>query len=177
MFLCLLGVNWVMLKTTLELLSKWEGIGNRGRKEHWWRTIPASIWWTLWKERNSRCFDGHNSYLQKIRTNCNDLYYKPGSASILKASSIPFSPNGPPNACWNCPPITYATPLSPFEDGSATKLIGDEGSPRLSPLVTRRLPFTTLLFLQFKDETHERMGKEKEREKKDAANAISEAMQ
>ena len=71
MFLCLLGVNWVMLKTTLELLSRWEDIGNRGRKEHWWRTTtPASVWWTLWKERNSRCFYGHNSNLKKIRTNC-----------------------------------------------------------------------------------------------------------
>ncbi|KAG5577815.1 hypothetical protein H5410_057949 [Solanum commersonii] len=29
-----------------------------------------------------------------------------GSASILEASSIPFSPNGPLDACWNCPPIT-----------------------------------------------------------------------
>uniref|UniRef100_A0A0V0H8V7 Putative ovule protein n=1 Tax=Solanum chacoense TaxID=4108 RepID=A0A0V0H8V7_SOLCH len=73
MFLCLLGGNWVMPKTTMELLSSWEGIGNRGRKEHRWRTIPTSIWWTLWKER--RCFDGHNRNLQKIRMNCISLLY------------------------------------------------------------------------------------------------------
>ncbi|WMV41943.1 hypothetical protein MTR67_035328 [Solanum verrucosum] len=41
--LYLVGVNWVMPKTTMELLSSWEGIENRGRKEHWWRTIPAML--------------------------------------------------------------------------------------------------------------------------------------
>ncbi|KAG5572144.1 hypothetical protein H5410_061910 [Solanum commersonii] len=44
----------VMPNTTTKLLSSWKGIGNRERKEFWWRTIPACIWWTLRKERNSR---------------------------------------------------------------------------------------------------------------------------
>lgn len=46
MFFYLLGVKQVMPSTTKELLNNWNGIGNRGRKEyrkeHWWRTIPAS---------------------------------------------------------------------------------------------------------------------------------------
>lgn len=57
--------------------------------------------------------------------------------------------------------IQKATPLSPlafvaivtmashFEDRLATKLKGDEGSPRLSPLVTKRLPFTHQFEVKF----------------------------
>jgi len=75
MFLALLGVKWVMPSTTKELLNSWKGIGNRGRNEHWWRTIPACIWWTLWKERNLRSFEGQKSNLQKIRMNCISLLF------------------------------------------------------------------------------------------------------
>lgn len=35
MCLCSLGVNLVMPKTTIELLSSWKCIGNRGRNEHY----------------------------------------------------------------------------------------------------------------------------------------------
>ncbi|KAG5568490.1 hypothetical protein H5410_064498 [Solanum commersonii] len=42
--------NWV--------LTHWQGIGKRGSKEDWWKNIPGCIWWTLWKERNGRCFEG-----------------------------------------------------------------------------------------------------------------------
>ncbi|WMV31366.1 hypothetical protein MTR67_024751 [Solanum verrucosum] len=33
MFLCILGVNWVMPKTTSELLRQWEGVGRRRRSK------------------------------------------------------------------------------------------------------------------------------------------------
>ncbi|KAG5590763.1 hypothetical protein H5410_041277 [Solanum commersonii] len=33
MFLCLLGVNWMIPNTMMELLSSWKGIGNKGRKK------------------------------------------------------------------------------------------------------------------------------------------------
>ncbi|WMV51260.1 hypothetical protein MTR67_044645, partial [Solanum verrucosum] len=33
---------------------------NRGR----WRIVPASIWWTIWKERNSRCFESIENNMQ-----------------------------------------------------------------------------------------------------------------
>ncbi|KAG5612810.1 hypothetical protein H5410_024091 [Solanum commersonii] len=65
MFLCILGVSWVMPKTTMELLNSWTQIGNRGKSEDWWKTIPACIWWTLWKERNARCFEGQNDSFRR----------------------------------------------------------------------------------------------------------------
>lgn len=35
-----------------------------------WRPIPACIWWTVWKGRNSRVFeDGYNSF-QNVKMNC-----------------------------------------------------------------------------------------------------------
>ncbi|XP_006352585.1 uncharacterized protein [Solanum tuberosum] len=76
MFLCILGVNWVMPKTTLELLRQWEGVGRRRRsKEDWWKCIPACIWWTLWKERNERSHDGKLNSTQKIKMNSLSLLY------------------------------------------------------------------------------------------------------
>ncbi|KAH0709195.1 hypothetical protein KY284_010622 [Solanum tuberosum] len=76
MFLCILGINWVMPKTTLGLLRQWEGVGRRRRsKEDWWKCIPACIWWTLWKERNERSHDGKLNNTQKIKMNSLSLLY------------------------------------------------------------------------------------------------------
>ncbi|CAN4076864.1 unnamed protein product [Withania somnifera] len=64
MFLCRLGIYWV-----------WTGIGNRGRVEDWWKIIPACIWWTLWRVRNARCFEGHKTSIQKIKIRCISLLF------------------------------------------------------------------------------------------------------
>jgi len=37
MFICKLGVNWTMPRTTFEVLTHWQGIGKRGSKEDWWK--------------------------------------------------------------------------------------------------------------------------------------------
>ncbi|KAF3626319.1 putative salicylate O-methyltransferase-like [Capsicum annuum] len=55
MFFCILGVNRVMPRTTLELLKCWNGVGRRGSTEDWWKRLPACIWWTLWKEQIWSC--------------------------------------------------------------------------------------------------------------------------
>jgi len=75
MFVCILGVNWTMPRTTFEVLTHWQGIGKRGSKEDWWKNIPACIWWTLWKERNGRCFEGKVSSPQEIKMRCLSLLY------------------------------------------------------------------------------------------------------
>jgi len=74
-FLCILGVSWVMPKTTLELLNSWLGVGSRGKKEEWWKLIPSCIWWSIWKERNTRCFEGQKITCQRIKTNCISLLF------------------------------------------------------------------------------------------------------
>ncbi|KAG5596520.1 hypothetical protein H5410_037752 [Solanum commersonii] len=75
MFVCILGVNWTMPITTFEVLTHWQGIGKRGSKENWWKNIPACIWWTLWKERNGRCFEGKVSSPEEIKMRCLSLLY------------------------------------------------------------------------------------------------------
>ncbi|WMV15356.1 hypothetical protein MTR67_008741 [Solanum verrucosum] len=50
MFLCILGVSWVMPNTTMELFNSWTRIGNRGKVKTGGRLAPC-IWWTLWKKK------------------------------------------------------------------------------------------------------------------------------
>ncbi|KAG5567895.1 hypothetical protein H5410_065090 [Solanum commersonii] len=45
------------------------------KNEKRWRIVPACIWWTIWKERNQRCFEGKQNNIQKIKANCLGLYY------------------------------------------------------------------------------------------------------
>lgn len=75
MFLCILGVSWVVPKTTKSMMDCWKEIGRRESEEDWWELIPASIWWTLWKERNARGFEDKSNNIQKIRMNCLSLLY------------------------------------------------------------------------------------------------------
>ncbi|KAF3651018.1 hypothetical protein FXO37_18203 [Capsicum annuum] len=48
----------------------WKGIGERSSTEDWWLSIPACVWWTLWRERNARCFEGKSCSIQKIKSHC-----------------------------------------------------------------------------------------------------------
>ncbi|KAG5625681.1 hypothetical protein H5410_010899 [Solanum commersonii] len=75
MFVCILKVNWTMPRTTFEVLTHWQGIEKRGSKEDWWKNIPGCIWWTLWKERNGRCFEGKVSGPEEIKMRCLSLLY------------------------------------------------------------------------------------------------------
>ncbi|KAG5585506.1 hypothetical protein H5410_045940 [Solanum commersonii] len=46
-----------------------------GSQEDWWRSIPACIWWTLWRERNDRGHDGIASSSQNIKMRSLSLLY------------------------------------------------------------------------------------------------------
>ncbi|KAG5600446.1 hypothetical protein H5410_031816, partial [Solanum commersonii] len=35
-----------------------------------WKIVSVVIWWTIWKERNSRSFDNKSIPLHKIKMNC-----------------------------------------------------------------------------------------------------------
>ncbi|CAN4089863.1 unnamed protein product [Withania somnifera] len=58
-----------------EVLTHWQGVGERRLGKDWWKSIPSCIWWTLWKERNARCFEGKVSNIQKIKMRCLGLLY------------------------------------------------------------------------------------------------------
>lgn len=67
MFLAMLGVNWVMPPTTKELRSSWIGIGCRKKVDHWWKIIPACIWWTLWKKGTQDVLRAKNQTYRESR--------------------------------------------------------------------------------------------------------------
>lgn len=97
LFLCILGVSWVVPKNTFEILN-WKGVGSRGAEENWWKIIPACTWWTIWKERNARCFEGKSSKIQKVKMNClsflnisvNKIWWGSRSFSRLYRKNVKF---------------------------------------------------------------------------------------
>ncbi|WMV55557.1 hypothetical protein MTR67_048942 [Solanum verrucosum] len=70
LFLNLRGIAWSMPGKITDALTSWKQAGllakNRGR----WRIVPTSIWWTIWMERNSRCFESIENSMQQIKLNC-----------------------------------------------------------------------------------------------------------
>jgi hypothetical protein len=53
----LFDVKWVMNGRVLDLMACWKG--QRGNKMVMkvWRMAPLCLMWTIWKERNARCFE------------------------------------------------------------------------------------------------------------------------
>lgn len=84
------GISWTMPRKVSEALTSWEEAGAQAKDKRRWRMIPGSIWWTIWKERNSRCFESIENEVQKIKLNfilllcfwCNQLYSN-DSVSII----------------------------------------------------------------------------------------------
>lgn len=75
MFIQKRKIKWTKPGSIIEVLQCWNRDGNAGKNEKRWRIVPACIWWTIWKERNQRCFEGKQNNIQKIKTNCLGLYY------------------------------------------------------------------------------------------------------
>ncbi|WMV51891.1 hypothetical protein MTR67_045276 [Solanum verrucosum] len=49
LFFNLASLNWCMLEHTADLLSCWIRRGGSKSQKKWWRTVPACIWWNIWK--------------------------------------------------------------------------------------------------------------------------------
>ncbi|KAG5605940.1 hypothetical protein H5410_027432 [Solanum commersonii] len=49
-----------------------EASGTRGER---WKIIPTCIWWSVWKERNLRCFQNKSNNIQKMKMNCLVLFH------------------------------------------------------------------------------------------------------
>jgi len=63
----LLGVNWVQPHTIKDVLTTRRRTMKRGWLLGIWKMIPLAIWWSTWKERNQRIFEGKARFYQKFK--------------------------------------------------------------------------------------------------------------
>lgn len=61
----LMGINWVMAESVREEVWAWKGLCKSSG--NFVKIIPLSIFWVLWKESNSRVFDGKGVENNKIK--------------------------------------------------------------------------------------------------------------
>ncbi|WMV28378.1 hypothetical protein MTR67_021763 [Solanum verrucosum] len=64
------GISWTIPGRIGQALENWNMEGSGSTDKSRWKIVPAVIWWTIWKERNSRNFDNKSSPLHKIKMNC-----------------------------------------------------------------------------------------------------------
>jgi len=73
--LTLLGVEWVMQRIVLELLTSWgASIGYSPNKEAW-RLVPLCLMWCIWWEWNARLFEDVEISMVEIRKHLLDTLY------------------------------------------------------------------------------------------------------
>lgn len=72
LFLALAETQWMMQRITKDLLWCWNNTKTKNTQKKWWRMAPVCIRWTVWKERNNRCFENRTSSItiQRIKLNC-----------------------------------------------------------------------------------------------------------
>lgn len=74
-FINLRGIQCLMLGRIKEVLTSWKRDGDHSRQKERWKIVPACIWWTIWKERNQRCFEDNHSSIQTLKMSCLMLFY------------------------------------------------------------------------------------------------------
>uniref|UniRef100_A0A2N9EX59 Reverse transcriptase domain-containing protein n=1 Tax=Fagus sylvatica TaxID=28930 RepID=A0A2N9EX59_FAGSY len=57
-FVNIFGISWVMPFGIVDLLSCWGGGCRNTRIRKVWDMVPLCIFWCIWWERNTRCFEG-----------------------------------------------------------------------------------------------------------------------
>jgi len=65
MFISLKEMRWVKLGSIKGVLSRWNRDGKVTEKDKRWKIVRTCIW-TVWTERNKRCFEDVQNNLQKI---------------------------------------------------------------------------------------------------------------
>jgi len=74
-FISFTGILWAMPGRILDVLACWNKEGCLSSYKERWRIVPACIWWTIWEERNQRCFEDKSRNIQKTKMKCLALFY------------------------------------------------------------------------------------------------------
>ena len=64
----LFGVIWVMPQSVVDLFASWPGLFGEQRNIDLWWAVPHCVLWSLWRERNSRCFEGTEWLILEIKS-------------------------------------------------------------------------------------------------------------
>lgn len=90
MFTANFGILWASPKKFRNILECWEPACPEASLKKFWRDIPLSIAWTIWKERNNRCFKGKKEQLQYVKYNClHYLYYWKDGNVVMNFHDMP----------------------------------------------------------------------------------------
>jgi len=71
----LLGVEWVIPRMVLELLTSWGASFGYGPAKEVWRLVPLCLMWCIWREQNERHFEDKETSMVELRKRLlNTLY-------------------------------------------------------------------------------------------------------
>ena len=57
-----------MPQSVTGLFSAWQGPFGRYQNIDFWRAAPHCVLWCIWRERNTRCFEGKERSILKIKS-------------------------------------------------------------------------------------------------------------
>jgi len=69
LFFSIFGLNWVMPQNLREAYVSWSHWKVDKTIKKTWLMMPAAIFWSLWKEKNRRCFDGISTPSHSLKLN------------------------------------------------------------------------------------------------------------
>ena len=64
----LFGLQWVMPLGVSDLFSSWQGSFDGHQSIDLWRAVPHCVLWCIWRERNSRCFEGKELSISEFKS-------------------------------------------------------------------------------------------------------------
>jgi len=83
--LTLYGVEWVMPRTVLELLTSWGALVGYGPANEACQLVHLCLMWCIWRERNTRVFEDVETSMVEIRKRLfNTLYIWIAFPSLLE---------------------------------------------------------------------------------------------
>ncbi|WMV55620.1 hypothetical protein MTR67_049005 [Solanum verrucosum] len=75
MQICSRDISWTMPRNIKEALACWNRDGNESGHRERWKIVLACIWWSIWMERNPRCFKNKSCSMQNLKLNCLVLFF------------------------------------------------------------------------------------------------------